>query len=87
MTSSADRLPPRPLIKTLCANRTSVVVNCYWSRHCEPGSPCEPPWPRASRGAVPHHTIRIAPISLEIGSNKVIQTTGYNNRFQDHHSV
>jgi hypothetical protein len=25
------------------------------------------------------HTIRIAPISLEIGPNKVIQTTGYNN--------
>jgi FtsP/CotA-like multicopper oxidase with cupredoxin domain len=26
------------------------------------------------------HTIRIAPISLEIGPSKVIQTTGYNNR-------
>ena len=25
------------------------------------------------------HTIRIAPISLEIGPNEIIQTTGYNN--------
>ena len=34
----------------------------------------------ASDGTAPRadHTIRIAPISLEIGPNKVIQTTGYN---------
>jgi FtsP/CotA-like multicopper oxidase with cupredoxin domain len=81
MTSSADRLPPRPPGQDslreqnvsrrellLGAGTASLAALASRRGHAQAAAPS------------PHHTIRIAPISLEIGSNKVIQTTGYNNR-------
>ena len=81
MTSSADRLPPRPpgqdLLREqnfsrrellLGAGTASLAALASRRGHAQ----------AAARS--PHHAIRIAPMSLEIGSNKVIQTTGYNNR-------
>jgi FtsP/CotA-like multicopper oxidase with cupredoxin domain len=81
MTSSADRLPPRPPGQDslreqnvsrrellLGAGTASLAALASRRGHAQAAAPS------------PHHTIRIAPISLEIGPNKVIQTTGYNNR-------
>src|SRR5258708_515917 len=81
MTSSADRLPPSP------PDQDSLREQNFSRRELLLGAGAASLAALASRrghaqAAVPSpdHTIRIAPISLEIGPNKVIQTTGYNNR-------
>ena len=81
MTSSADWLPQRPVDQhslqetrfsrralLLGAGTAGLAVVANRSSHAQAAAPSA------------DHTIRIAPISLEIGPNKVIQTTGYNGK-------
>ncbi|MET4175301.1 MULTISPECIES: multicopper oxidase domain-containing protein [unclassified Bradyrhizobium] len=80
MTSSADRLPQhsvdhRFLRETRFSRRALLLgagtagLAAVANRSC-----CA----QAAQSSA-DHTIRIAPISLEIGPSRVIQTTGYNN--------
>jgi FtsP/CotA-like multicopper oxidase with cupredoxin domain len=79
MTSSADRLPKRPPDQhsshemrfsrrelLLGAGTAGLVAVANRPSRAQATAPS------------PDHTIRIAPVSLQIGPNKVIQTTGYN---------
>jgi FtsP/CotA-like multicopper oxidase with cupredoxin domain len=72
MTSSADRLRDQEKHfnrRKLLLGAGTVGLAAVANRPCY----AQAAQPSADR------TIRIAPISLEIGPNKVIQTTGYNN--------
>jgi FtsP/CotA-like multicopper oxidase with cupredoxin domain len=77
MKSPYDRLraPDRSLQETRFSRRRlllgagSAGLATVASRHC---------YAQAAQPSA-DHIIRIAPISLEIGPNKVIKTTGYNN--------
>ncbi len=72
MTSSADRLRDQEKHfnrRELLLGAGTVGLAAIANRRCY----AQAAQPSADR------TIRIAPISLEIGPNKVIQTTGYNN--------
>jgi FtsP/CotA-like multicopper oxidase with cupredoxin domain len=80
MTSSADRLPPRApdqaSFRGKHFNRRELLLGAGTA-----GLAALATRPSNAQAAPPStdHTIRIAPISLEIRPNKVIQTTGYNN--------
>src|SRR6266852_5171580 len=79
MTASADRLPKHPpdqsSLHETCFNRRELLLGAGAA-----GLAAVANRPSHAQAAPPaaDHTIRIAPISLEIGPNKVIQTTGYN---------
>ena len=79
MTASADRLrqrsPDRPPLQQTRFSRRELLLGAGTA-----GLAVVTNRPCYAQAAQPSadHTIRIAPISLETGPNKVIQTTGYN---------
>jgi FtsP/CotA-like multicopper oxidase with cupredoxin domain len=80
MTFSAYRLPPRTpdqdSLRETRFNRRELLLGAGTTGlAAATNSPC---YAQAAPSSA-DHTIRIAPISLEIGPNKVIQTSGYNN--------
>src|SRR6266478_5745672 len=79
MTSSADQPPQhsadqRFLWETRFSRRALLLGAGTAGLAAVANRPC---YAQAAQTSA-DHTIRIAPISLEIGPNKVIQTTGYN---------
>jgi FtsP/CotA-like multicopper oxidase with cupredoxin domain len=81
MTASADRLPEQLVdqysLHEMHFSRRKLLLGAGAA-----GLAAVANRPSHAQAAPPaaDHTIRIAPISLEIGPNKIIQTTGYNGK-------
>jgi Multicopper oxidase len=81
MTASADRLPEQLAhqysLQEMHFSRRKLLLGAGAA-----GLVAFANRPSQAQAAPPaaDHTIRIAPISLEIGPNKIIQTTGYNGK-------
>lgn len=68
------RRPPTPPVRAACLNRRELLLGACTAGLATVANRC---YAQAAEQPA-DHTIRIAPLSLEIGPNKVIRTTGYN---------